>query len=353
MPPYRRPQTYARKDLLSPGGYNQLSQNAQALDTALRVEHTADGAHNSPLIARTVGTVQVAAGPVYSLLGFNGDVSLDAGFNPVVGRVVLTLPQSRYFTSLPVCAQNASATGASLPCLTTARWLSPPGVNPFLVSGQIEVFSTYWNGTLDTPGSGSWAITAYGGGQDASFHLLVHGDPTGAGAVRTYGQPLVSRQGNRAGTGSTYTNQLIQGTADLEAALRAEHTGGTHDLASIPKCWAHVQWNGSRYVILDQEASPNFTGGAISSVELVDDGVAEVVFVSTIDNVLQAQMFVDVDYPRLYGSTADYHIACCPQGYKLGNVATVFFYKKLLSGAGEEYWTRDGGTDFHVWVYAT
>ena len=351
--PFRRPQTYARKDLLTPGGYNQLGRNARLLDQALRVEHTAAGEHNSPTIARTVGTVLASPVPSYSLIGFDGDVSLGAGHNPAVGKVVLTLPRERFGVELPVVVQNASVTGADLPCLTTAFWVVrlQSVIEALLVDKEIEVYSCFWDGVLDTPGSGAWTAVAYGGGEDATFHLAAHGLSLGVGSVRTFGQPLLARQGNRAGGGSTYTNQLIQGGADLEAAFRTEHTGGAHDLRSIPKCWAHVQWNGSRYVILDQEASPNWSGGSISSVELVSAGVADVVFTRSMNHTFW-QMFIDVDYPRLYGSTADYFIACCPEQYQLGNVGTVFFYKKLLSSpAGEEYWTRDGGCDFHVWIY--
>ncbi len=78
--------SYARKDLLTPGAYTRLLLNARALEAGLLAEHTAEGEHAMPHFCRSVGTVNVAAGPVYSLVGFDGDATLDTGYNPTVGR---------------------------------------------------------------------------------------------------------------------------------------------------------------------------------------------------------------------------------------------------------------------------
>jgi len=352
---YQQPPAYARKDLLTPGNYNQLLLNARALERALRLEHKENGEHNSPLITRTVGTVRLAAGPVYSLGGFDGDVTLGPGYNPQVGHLLLTLAGNRYRpNAAPILVQNASVTGASLPCLSSAKWvLDPNNIVSLTVPSlyaTLEVFSTYWNGTLGVPGSGNWALVAYGGGQDAQLHLAVHGPLLTTGSLLDFGGPLQSRQGLRAEETDRYANQLIQGSADLEAALRVAHTAGVHDARTIPKAWAHVQWNGSRYVIVDQECSPTFDGGYIASVENIGTGIAEVVFASNMATQFY-QVFVDVDYPRLYGEAADYFIANVPEQYQLQQAFQLYFYERLLTGGGVEYFDRNGAVDFHLWIY--
>lgn len=340
---YRKPAAYARKDLLTPGNYNQLGTNARVLDNAFRLEHVGTtGEHNAAFICRTMGTARLSSGPVYDLIGFDGDVSLATGHNPQVGRIILTLAAARFEKNkAPILVQNASATGVNLPTLSYAKWVSDTSV---------EVFSTYWNGTLGVAGSGFWELEAYGGGEDASVHVGIFGPALAAGALRDFGAPLLSNQGLRAGSYSTYVNQLIQGSADLEAALREAHAAGVHDVRPIPKAWAHVQWDGARYAIVDQACASTFDGAAISSVEAIGDGIAEVVFAGSMASGLY-QTFIDVDYPRLGGAASDCFIASVPMAHQLQHSARVYFYKKALGGGGEEYFDRDGGVDFHIWLY--
>lgn len=365
--PYRRPQAYARKDLLTPGGYNQLGRNARLLDQAFRAGHSIDGEHNSANIARTVGTVE-RDGSFYELLGFDGDVTLNGASstpfgsvaNPVAGKVLLTLPASRFSGRRPVLVQNASETGATLPCLTSANWLAGPSSSDNLTEilggggvqdPKVEVYSTYWNGTLGVAGSGQWEIVAYGGGEDASFHLLAHGPRLPSGNTRDFGAPLLARQGMRA-DGNSYTNVLIQGSADLEAELRVEHTAGVHDARPIPKAWAHVQWSGSRYTILDQHCLGTFGGGRIASVEIGDtSGRVDVTFAAPMVNRF-FQTFVQADFPRVSGAATDIFIACAPLSYQTAWGLSLFLYKKLISDpGGQEYFERNGACDFHVWIY--
>jgi hypothetical protein len=343
---YRNPRTFARKDLLTPGDYNQLIYNARELETALRAEHTVDGEHNVPHIARSVGQVRYSGG--YSLVGFGGDVSLGAGHNPVVGRLRLTMAADRYAkNAAPVLVQNTSATGITWPCLTMVRWVDDV---------TVETLSVYWHTDGFVP-DGIWEATVYGGSEDATFNLAVHGPLLATGAIMDFGAPLLTRQGLRAATGSTYVNQLIQGSADLEAALQAAHATGAHDVRGIPKAWAHVQWTGSRYVILDQACSASFDGSSISSVEVVGDGVAEVVFASPMSTGFY-QTFVDVDYPRAYSTTAgfpllttnNYFIACVPETYSLQQSTRIYFYMRYYD-TGIEKWVGANGTDFHLWIY--
>lgn len=339
---YRKPAAYARKDLLTPGGCNQLRTNARILDQAFRGEHRAStGEHNTPVIARTMGSVQLTGG-VYSLTGFDSptgeDVTLGVGHNPAVGRVHLTLAADRFAAnSAPILVQNSATTGASLPCLSYARWESDT---------EIQVFSTYWNGTLGVAGSGQWEIAAGAGGLDSPFHLGIHGPALGTGAAIDFGPPSLRFEGLRADNAS----ELNQGSADLELALRAYHTAGAHDAPAIAKAWAHVQWTGSHYSILDQACAATFDGAAISSVNATSSGLAEVVFAAPMVNAFY-QAFVTVDYPRITGAPSDYFIACVPWARQFDRSLSVYLYKRLLDGGGVEYFERNGAVDFHLWIF--
>jgi len=331
---YRKPPTYARKDLLTPGNYNQLAQNAAELEAAFRAEHIeSSGEHNTPLIARTLGTV-LRSGGAYSLQSFNADASLAGGagvYNPAVGKVIVTLASDRYETNAgPIEAQNASESGDTRPTLTWARWFDDT---------RVEIYSTYWNGTLGVAGSGFWAA----GGEDVSVHLGVHSKALGVGARTNFGAPLQARKGLRAGSGTTYANQLIQGGADLELALRVNHDAGAHNCREVSRSWAHVQWNGADWEIIDSE------GSDILSVSKGASGRCDVEITNHSDPTYQ--VFIDVDYARLSGSTDDYFVCSAPADNRGDDTFNLFFYERLIDGSGVEYFDRGDEVDFHLWLF--
>lgn len=337
---YRRPPTYIRNDLLTPGGYGQLGLNAQAIEAAFRAEHIeSTGEHNTALIPRTLGTIYWD-GSKYNSVGFNSDASLP-GTAAVNGRFTLNLAASRYVKDTgPLFLQNASATGSSLPCLSWGQWVDDT---------HVTIYSTYWNGSLGVAG-GSW----FTGGEEASFHLGVHSQELSQAAPGSFGQPLLAHQGLRASS-DTYVNKLVSASADLELALRVGHASGVHDTREIQKLWAHAQWNGLSYGIVDQQASRSFDGAGIASISAVSTGIAEVVFDAQMSTV-QYQVFVDVDYARLTGDDDDYFIACVPFTNNTtwtGNTLRsfrIYLYKRYLDGSGVEYFDRASDVDFYLWV---
>jgi hypothetical protein len=331
---YRRPPTYIRNDLLTPAGYGQLGLNAQALEAAFRAEHIeSTGEHNTPLIPRTLGTMYWD-GSKYVGIDFNTDVSYAT--TAANGRLRLGLVANRYSKdSGPLFLQNASATGSTKPCLSWGQWNDDT---------HVTIYSTYWNGTLGSPG-GSW----YTLGEDCSFHLGIHTEKILQAAPVSFGAPLLSRQGLRAGSGTTYVNKLVSGTTDLEVALRVEHANGAHDTVKIQKLWAHAQWDGYHYGIVDQQASRSFDGGGIASIDAVSSGIAEVLLDAPLAST-NYQVFVDVDYARLTGDEDDYFIACVPFTGTSARSFRIYLYKRYLSGGGVEYFDRASDVDFYIWV---
>ncbi len=260
------------------------------------------------------------------------------------------MTRGRYVTNAaPILVQNASTSGAVRPCLSTAWWTDAGGLLD--VPPTVELLQLAWSGTLGVPGSGFWSITGYGGSEDASVHVAVHGPLIAGGTLLSLGAPRYGGEGLRADAPDSDANALIAGTATLELALREAHADGVHDVRTIPKAWAHVQWQGSRYVIVDQECSPTFDGGAISSVELLSAGIAQVVFADGLVDASKYQVFVTPDYARLAGEASDVFIIDAPRDYQLAHAQTLFLYKRALDGSGVEYFNRESACDFHLWIY--
>jgi hypothetical protein len=334
---YRKPPTFVRNDLLTAGTYNQMRENAAVLRNALRFEHVnSSGEHNTPLIARTLGTVLCAAGPTYSLQGFNADASLASGHNPSAGKLILTLAGSRGYEKDKgiIQVQNASNNGDVQPCLSWARWAS---------DDKVEIYSNRWAGTLGSTVDGAWDSA-----DNASFFVGVHGRRLPVGTPNDFGPPLQRGDGLRAGSGTTYANQLIQGCADLQVSMDVGHTAGAHDTREIAKYWAHVQWDGADFTVLDEEASPTFDAGGVT-FSSPSAGICIGSFTTSLASN-NYQVFIDVDYGRLSGSPDDYFIACVPEDEISSADFTVYLYKKFVS-SGIEYYDRSNEVDFHVWVF--
>lgn len=316
--PYRKIQTFNRGDLLKGGGYSQIRANGQVLEQVLNLEHTSGGEHNTPLVARSLGTVLVSGGPTYSLSGFNSDVSLGSGHNPAVGKAVLTVASSRYEKDRGVImVQNASVDGDSRPELTFAKWLD---------DRRIEVFTCAPDGT------------AY----DSAFHIAIHGRALPAPARLDFGGPLQGfSNGLRAGT----ANKLIQSSADMQVSMDFAHTEGAHDCREVAKAWARVEYNGSTFDIADQEASETFDGGLFSSFDIASTGVINCNFRDPLAST-GYQVFAQV------GGT--YFICTTPADERFTSYCVLRFWKQgfnILSSPAIEEWNPNNELDFQVWIF--
>lgn len=331
---FRRPPAYARNDVLTPGNYSQLRTNNQELQAAFRAEHVeATGEHNTLMVPRAVGTARSDSGPAWTLIGFNSDVSAPAVYDR---DLYLNLAAGRYEKDGgPVQVQNASDRGPTRPTLSMARWFDDT---------RVEVMSSFWGGTLGVSGSGFWAGT---GDDSGHFHLSVTGRLLSPGAFGDFGGPLLPRQGLR----SPNVGQLVQGAATLEGGFRVAHTAGAHDIREIAKGWAHVQWTGSAFSIIDQHVSPRFDGGYFTTAALVSTGIVDVLWAAPL-NTTNYQVFIDVDYSRMLGDpNGDYYLVSAPLSTMTKQGVRLFIYKRLLDGAGVEYFDRGNAIDFHLWLY--
>ncbi len=335
--PYKKLPAYARKDLLTGGAYGQLRTNGYLMERVHGLEHLTTGEHNTPLIARTLGTVLVAAGPTYSLSGFNSDASLGSSHNPAVGQLVLTLASGRCEKDRgAIMVQSAGNDSDTRPEVAWARWFD---------DRRVEVFTTYWNGTLGVAG-GSWAA----GGSDSAFHVGVHGRTLPRSTPLDWGAPLQQRAN---GLRVSSANPLIQASADVQAAMDATHTDGVHDAREIAKAWAHVQWNGSTFDIADQECSDTFDGARFTAFDLTATGIINCKFQSSLAST-GYQVFVDVDYSRQVGASSDYYLCSVPANEHAVGSFNLYFYTQAFDGGFSpplEYWTRANAIDFHVWVF--
>lgn len=330
---------FRRKDLLSSARYSQLLANTVHVRDHFRAEHLeATGEHNSTEIARALGSVIVNAGPAYTLSGFSGDVTLKDTYNPAIGTVILSLAGNRYLKDMgPLLVQNASGRGDGAPALSWAEWTSDTAVT---------VYSTYWSGTLGSAVDCRWITVT---GEDSSFHLGIHGPRLPSGAAGSVGGMLGRTNGLRAPTLSTYFNQLVQEGADLQVRADVAHTAGVHDAQEISKAWAHVQWNGSSFDVVAQEATSTFDAGQISGVAASSTGILDVSFLGSLATS-NYQAFVDVDYARTGGTVDDYFIAVPPFDERRPTGFRLYLYKKFTS-AGVEYWDRSSAADFYVSIH--
>jgi hypothetical protein len=323
--PYKKLPTYARKDLLTGAAYGQLRTNGYLMERVHGREHLATGEHNTPMVARTLGTVLVAAGPTYSLSGFNSDASLGSSHNPAVGKLVLTLAAGRYEKDRgAIMVQSAGTAGDTRPELVWARWFD---------DRRVEVFTTYWD-------TNAWAA----GGVDSAFHIGVHGRTLARSTPLDWGTLLQQRAN---GLRVSSANPLIQASADVQVAMDAAHTDGVHDVREVAKAWAHVQHNGSTYDIADQECSDTFDGVRFTGFDITATGVINCKFQSSLAST-GYQVFVDVGY------STNHYICCAPVDERAAGSFKLYFYIQSFNAffsPAQEEWDPANALDFQVWVY--
>jgi hypothetical protein len=338
MPHYRKLPTFVRNDLLKASTLTQMQAfNGRAIEDAFRREHTAAGEHNTPLIARAVGTALLAAGPTYSLQKFNADVTLETGHNPSAGKVILTVPSSRYgANSGTVQVQNAFNFGSSAPCVSAARYFDDT---------RVEVYSSYWNGNLgDTTGEDGWIAS------DSAFHAGIHARKLAVGSPLNFGALSQTRRtGLRS---SSIANPLIQASADLQVAMDVAHTAGEHDVQEVAKYAGRAQWTGSVFQVTTLGAGAPFDGTDIADVIVSSTGVVQVQFTNSL-NSNDYQVFVACEYARTTGaggSIDDFYVCCAPESERGVDDFYLYFYKQFFDGA-DEYWDRAHALDFHFWIF--
>jgi hypothetical protein len=334
---YNKPPDLARKDALTPQLYNRMRDNGRYVEAEFRSEHIrSSGEHNTPLIARTLGTLRYSAG--YSLQGFNSDAVLagDVGvYNPSVGRVFITLPFSRGYSASDnvLMVQNASATGASVPCFSDAR---------FFDDRHVEVYSYKWNAALGA--AGSWL------GEDASSYVAVHGEVLQQGPLEDFGGARGGGQGLRV----TDYNKVVQGYADLEVAYDVAHrdnfASGSHNVREVARSWAHVQFDGtSAYTIVEEKHDDSET----RVVSITRSSAGQLLVTLNVAVATPMQVFVDCDWSRLTAGAlnTDLFMGCVVNegGGSWPDVIPLYIYKRGKSG-NDDTWAR-GDTDFQIWIH--
>lgn len=337
--PFHPLPTFARKDALNGTRYRQLRENTSAVQKLLRGEHIeASGEHNTPMVARTMGSLLYSAG--YTLDGFNADVSLAGGagvYNPAVGKVLLTLAANRYDSDEgSLMVQNGSPTGATKPCITSARFVSDT---------VVELYSLSLTSALNS--ANAWAA------EDASVYVGVHSLALEVGAMAGTGRPLATEQGLRAATLDTNYSRLIQTGADLQVAFDLNHTDGEHDCREVAKCWAHIQWDGSDYNVLEQDFSNNCEIQTITR-----SGAGQLLIELTGAQTAPLQVFVEPDYAREDGGIiTDHVIGCVPEDLLSTSDFELFLYERSIDldfmsapATATQVWNR-ADSDFYVWIY--
>lgn len=256
MPLYGAIPAPLRNDALTPQKYSRVRDNWGWLQEQFGVEHVfLTGEHNSPVIARTLGTVNVAGGPTYTLQDFNADASLSGGagaYNPAVGRLIITLPGSPRYQSPTMAAwcQNASATGVNAPCLTAARVVG---------DDTVEFYSYTMNAGLNV--AQTWVA------EDATFFAGIHSLLISPGAPSTFGGLRTRGQGLR----SADLSQLIQGQGDVVQGFAATHKisgsiPGAHNTREIARTVAAISWDSTNLLYRLSMTDYDSPAAAIDSI---------------------------------------------------------------------------------------
>jgi hypothetical protein len=357
MNPYQKLPALARKDLLTTSRWNQLRANLYAVEQQYRSGHVEGaggagnvGEHRLDTVFRSAGTVGWT-GSDYSLSsrGWNSDASLQTGYHPGTGEVVVTFDNAgtgRYAGTrgnvFPM-VQAASASCNNKPCLAMARFISS---TPRVVHVYTAVLTSALNA------GNAWAMedaTSYLGLASAADDFLV-------GPYQTLGAAANPGQGLRSGAKTSMAPQFCQAVGGLRYAQVQAHKNGYHNTQEICRTWAHITWNGSTYSIAKQVTDTNV--GYLLSVTRTSAGVL------TLDmnagESSRAQIFCMPDYARSNGGASGdtYIINVEDQGGSFPDNVPVYIYKRgrvhtsLASPPvyETEVWNRDD-TDFYVWIH--
>ncbi len=270
---YRAIPTRVRKDPIGVGTLNDLVGNDAYLRELIQAEHiVSTGEHNAwevPRVCRQISGTTVSPS--------SSDIT--GVTNPATGKFVLTLAASRFSADCRLQV-NVQASDAK-PYLAGAKVVS---------ATSIEV---YLQGLTSALGAGNaWAAA------NQPFDIAIHSDPLAAGSFNVL--PTVPDLGRALGDSIAVTgciNPLVQDSADIQAALIAEHTTTQHNVRQVAKRAGMVRWDGAAYVA---DGATDF-----SAYTRVSAGVIQVDFADV--GTVPVSAFACPDWPRTTGSggTAD------------------------------------------------
>lgn len=275
-PSYSPLPTKVRKDPLGHITLNTMSRNTQLLDQLARVEHTADGEHNSLMIARTGGRLEYSGG-VYNCVPWNGYPTLETGHNPATGTVIVTL-QAGIFSApgLLVMTSVADAEVANKPHIVGANFAAD--------GSTVTLYAKYLSSALGAGNTWAALNTTI---DFAVFSSPFDAGPTGLAAVRQFQR----YDGLDADAG---WNPLIDNIGQVRERLRAEHnTVGDHTDVKIAHALVLAKYDGAAFDITDNQG--------VDSVTQLGTGVSEVVLREALTDI---RAFVSPEYSRDNGGTS-------------------------------------------------
>lgn len=292
--------TKARKDPLGPVFLSALKNNLALLRSLMQVEHMTSGEHNVLRVPRAVVSVDWG-GASYSISPSSADVT--AVSNPATGTVRLTLAANR-FTSNIRCQLNYKGTNVD--------------TKPFILGCKItsatsvDIFIKKLTSAL---GAGNaWAAA------DGSIDVALHSDPLSKGAWST--TPALPLRGDTLTR--TDWNNVVQAQGDMNAALKAGHASGLHNVREVAKGYAHV------LVAAGAASFSGTTGSHSSNVTSVSRTSTGIVAVTHGSYTTPTQNFVCPDYARTSGSDPALFVAQAAQ--TSATVTTVYTYKYDTGG---------------------
>lgn len=274
-PSYSPLPTKVRKDPLGHITLNTMSRNTQLLDQLARVEHAADGEHNSLMIARTGG--RLAYSGSYTCVPWNGYPTLETGHNPATGTVIITLQAGKFSApGLMLMASVADAEVANKPHIVGANFADD--------GSTVTLYAKYLSSAL---GAGNtWAAL------NTTIDFAVLSSPFDGGASGLFAVRQFQRyDGLDADDG---WNPLIDNIARVRSRLRAEHNAdGDHTDVKIARALVLAKYDGASFDITDNE-------NVLSATQL-GTGVTEVVLREALSDI---RAFASPEYSRDNGGSA-------------------------------------------------
>lgn len=224
---------YVRNDPFGPTGHNAVLQRQDYLHDFLGAEHDpATGLHNTPHVARTLGTV-TWSGAAYALSGFNALAKSVA--TPATGTIVITLETSYFDDEKGIIeVQPCDDTGGTdaHPWFATAKFTSDTTVTVFLKKNTAAIDTQQVIASTNGP-----------------FYIGIRNKRVDWTSPRTSSTPRRA-VGEGFRVSSTNWNPTIQEVGDNRYASLIGHTSaGLHNLREVSKAWGYVKYDsaGTRY----------------------------------------------------------------------------------------------------------
>lgn len=274
-PPFIDITNKVRKDPLGQITLNTMSRNAEQLDELARAEHTFDGEHNTLMVARTGGRLEYSG--TYTCIPWNGYPTLETGYNPATGTLIVTLQAGKFSAPALLALTNVvDGEVASKPHLV--------GMKPAADGSTITFFTKYLDSAL---GSGNdWLAI------NKSIDFAIHSYPWNAGPSRLNAVRQFTRYDGYDPGGAS---DLAENQGLLYDALLNEHNpDGSHGTVLIPRAYVFAKCDGTDF---DIDLSEN-----VLSVTKLSTGVAEVTLRTGLADI---RAFTSPEWARTAGGTSD------------------------------------------------